>query len=146
MINALVVTYSLYGLLRCASAEIPNRDCFTGSPPLCNNSLTSDSTCRGLDVTTLDGWKRMDCDYAVYNVPSVSQSTQKWLVIHAGGCDTFTGGLGDFFAPNLGLNIFGLRPCGGFQDSLCANLHDYDPCKAFHVSWYMPPVHMTYAP
>jgi hypothetical protein len=146
MKNSLLAHYALYGLLSCASAKAAERDCYTGSPPLCNNSLASDPTCRGLEVTTADGWKRMDCDYILYNIPSTARSTRKWLVIHAGGCDTFTGDLGDFFAPDLELNIFGLRPCGGFQDSLCASRHDYDSCTAFHISWYMPPLHPTIAP
>ncbi|KYK58749.1 hypothetical protein DCS_05767 [Drechmeria coniospora] len=127
-------------------ADVPDRDCFVGSPPLCNNSLASDTACRGLEVTTIDGWKRMDCDYVVYNVPTEARDTKKWIVIHSGGCDTNTGEIGDFFAVSLGLNLFGLRPCGGFADSLCASRHDYSQCNAFHISWYMPQLHPTYAP
>src|SRR5271163_2490926 len=128
------------------SAAVPIRDCYVGEPPFCNNSLASDPTCRGLEVSTADGWERMDCDYVLYNIPAQSRITQKWLVIHAGECDTYTEKLGDFFAPDMQLNIFGLRPCGGYEDSLCAAAHDYNVCTAFHISWYMPPLHPTYAP
>jgi len=44
------------------------RDCYVGDPPSCNNSLSADTACRGINVTTSDGWKRMDCDHALYNV------------------------------------------------------------------------------
>lgn len=142
----LLTINALTGLLSSAIASPPTRDCYTGSSPLCNNSLASDTACRGLQVTTADGWKQMNCDYVIYNIPTTTRITEKWLVIHSGGCDTFTGELGDFFAPDLELNIFGLRPCGGFQDSLCASLHDYDPCNAFHISWYFPSLHPTIAP
>ncbi|ODA83802.1 hypothetical protein RJ55_02318 [Drechmeria coniospora] len=129
---------ALCSLLSLALAKVPIRDCYLGSPPYCNNSLAADPTCRGLEVTTADGWKRMDCDYVIYNIPATARQTRKWIVIHAGACDTYTEFLGDYFAPTLGLNIFGLRPCGGFEDSLCAARHDYDSCIALHASWFMP--------
>lgn len=111
----LLTINALTGLLSSAIASPPTRDCYTGSSPLCNNSLASDTACRGLQVTTADGWKQMNCDYVIYNIPTTTRITEKWLVIHSGGCDTFTGELGDFFAPDLELNIFGLRPCGDFK-------------------------------
>ena len=127
-------------------AKVPPRQCFIGESPLCNNSLALDPTCRGLQISTLDGWKRMDCDYALYNIPATTRNTKKWIVIHAAGCDTWTGALGDYFAPDLQLNLYGLRPCGGYQDSLCAAAHDYDICTALHISWYMPALHPTVSP
>ena len=148
MVNALWSIGCLLGI-GCASvcASVPPRDCYMGQPPLCNNSLASDPTCRGLEVSTADGWERMDCDYVLYNIPASQRTTQKWLVIHAGVCDTFTEKLGDFFAPDMQLNIFGLRPCGGYQDSLCAAAHDYNVCSAFHISWYFPSLlPTTFAP
>ena len=54
----------------------------------------------------------MDCGYVLYNIPATARSTKKWVVIYAGGCYTCIEGLGDFFGPNMGLNIFGLCPCG----------------------------------
>lgn len=131
----------------CALAQkLPIRDCYIGSPPQCNNSLASDPSCRGLEVTTLDGWKRMDCDYVLYNVPTTARETKKWLIIHAGGCDDYTENIGDFYAPDMELNIYGLRPCGGFEDSLCASQHGYDECTALHISWGFPSLNPTYAP
>lgn len=138
--------WALYSLLNFVRAQVPDRDCYVGSPPQCNNSLASDPNCRGLEVTTVNGWKRMDCDYVLYNIPATARNTKKWLVIHAGGCDTYTEDLGDFFAPDMELNIFGLRPCGGFADSLCAASHDYDICNALHLSWHLPALHPTIAP
>jgi hypothetical protein len=85
----------------------------------------------------------MDCDYVVYNIPATARKTKKWLVIHAGFCDTWTEFLGDYFAPDMGLNIIGLRPCGGYENSLCAATHGYDVCAALHVSWFLPPLHPT---
>jgi hypothetical protein len=126
--------------------ESKPHDCYDGPPEFCNNSLASDTSCRGLEVTSSDGWKRMDCDYAVYNIPAPSRVTDKWLVIHAGGCDTYTEDLGDFFAPDMDLNIFGIRPCGGFEESLCAAVHNYDICEALHISWYFPALDPTFAP
>lgn len=139
--TAICVLYALFNTFAIATA--PQRDCYVGSPPFCNNSLTSDPTCRGLDVATLDGWKRMDCDYALYNVPTTARTTKKWIVIHSGGCDTYADLLGDFFAPDLALNLFGLRPCGGFVDSLCASRHDYDICTTIHLSFIFTPLHPT---
>jgi hypothetical protein len=140
-ISAVILLLALFGL---TLATIPIRDCYTGSPPQCNNSLAEDPTCRGLEVTSMDGWKRMDCDYVLYNVPSSTRpSTKKWIVIHAGGCDTYTEDLGDYFAPDLGLNLFGIRPCGGFEDSLCAATHGYDECAALHISWGFPSLQPT---
>jgi hypothetical protein len=132
-------------LLAVLDGVVPSRDCFEGGPPMCNNSIAGDPTCRGLRVTTADAWKRMDCDYVVYNIPAANH-TNKWIVIHAGGCDTYTEDLGDFFAPDLQLNIFGLRPCGGFANSLCAAAHGYDICAALHTSWAMPAINPTYMP
>lgn len=142
----LLQPFILVGLFTWAPATEAVRDCYVGSAPFCNNSLASDTACRGLEVTTADGWKRMDCDYVLYNIPATGRNTSKWLVIHAGGCDTFTAELGDFFAPDLALNIWGLRTCGGFRDSLCASRHNYDSCDALHISWFMPPLHPTIAP
>ncbi|KAI5461830.1 hypothetical protein BGZ63DRAFT_444589 [Mariannaea sp. PMI_226] len=141
-----VAIWAIYSLFNSALAKVSTRDCYVGSPPQCNNSLASDPTCRGLEVTTADGWKRMDCDYVVYNIPTTRRNTKKWLVIHAGGCDTYTEDLGDFFAPDMGLNIFGLRPCGGFADSLCASQHDYDICTMIHIPWLLPALHPTNTP
>lgn len=141
----MTMLFVLYSIISVVSAAT-NRDCYIGDPPFCNNSLTADSTCRGLEVDTLDGWKRMDCDYVIYNVPTTKRNTNKWLVIHAGGCDTYTENLGDFFSTDMWLNVFGLRPCGGFIDSACAAKHNYDICEATHISWYFPALHPTIAP
>jgi hypothetical protein len=146
MLKALWPFVCLCCLVANIRASVTSRQCFVGQPPLCNNSLASDPTCRGLEVSNTDGWKRMDCDYAVYEIPATARDTKKWLVIHAAGCDTWTGALGDFFASDMQLNIFGLRPCGGYEDSLCAAAHDYDICTALHISWYMPALHPTVAP
>jgi hypothetical protein len=127
-------------------ADATTRQCFIGEPPLCNNSLLYDPTCRGLNVSTPDAWKRMDCDYVVYNIPTTTRETKKWIVIHAAGCDTWTGALGDYFAPDMELNLFGLRPCGGYEDSLCNANADFDLCTALHISWYFPAIHPTVAP
>jgi len=139
-----LVWFSWLVTIECAN--VTERQCFVGEPPLCNNSLAADPTCRGLEISTLDGWKRMDCDYVLYNIPATTRTTQKWIVIHAAGCDTWTGALGDYFAPDLQLNLYGLRPCGGYQDSLCAAAHNYDICTALHISWYLPALHPTVAP
>lgn len=88
----------------------------------------------------------MDCDYALYNVPATGPDADKWLVIHAGGCDTYTENLGDFFALDMDLSLFGIRPCGGFEDSLCASRHNYDSCDAFHISWLFPALQPTHVP
>lgn len=39
----------------------------------------------------------------------------------------------------MSLNIFGLRPCGGFESSLCLANHQYSICNALHISWSLPP-------
>lgn len=127
-----------------ALSDVPPRDCFTGPAPFCNNSLAEDPTCRGVNVDTIDVWKRMDCDYAIYNVPAQNRDTNKWLVVHAGVCDSFTEELGDYFAPSMDLNLFGLRQCGGFQNSLCYAVHGFSTCAALHVSWFLPQLDWKY--
>jgi len=62
-------------------SKLPRRDCYVGDPPFCNNSLASDSSCRGLEVSNIDGWKRMDCDYVLYSIPAKERITNKWIVI-----------------------------------------------------------------
>lgn len=139
--NSVIITAGLsvlFNTISLVSCSFPLRDCYVGEAPFCNNSIASDPDCRGIEVTTADGWKRMDCDYAVYNIPTTQRETNKWLVIHAGMCDSYTEDLGDFFSVDMGLNIFGLRPCGGFVNSLCASVHGFDSCVALHSSWLFP--------
>lgn len=146
MVKISMIVMLLSIIFRGAVANVPIRDCYIGEPPFCNNSLASDPKCRGFEVTTADGWKRMDCDYVLYNIPSPTRTTNKWIVIHAGGCDTYTEYLGDFFAPDMRLNLYGLRPCGGFDDSECYAASGYDICTALHISWYFPALNPLSAP
>ena len=134
----------LFGLVS-ASGSI-TRQCYIGEPPLCNNSLAADKNCRGVFDNTLNGYKRMDCDYVIYDIPTTQRNTSKWILIHSGGCDSNTGYMGDYFSQDMGLNLFGLRTCAGFEESLCANLHDYSACDATHVSFFGSPPNATYAP
>ncbi|KAK9819689.1 hypothetical protein WJX72_001169 [[Myrmecia] bisecta] len=77
----------------------------------------------------------MDCDYVIYDVKAEAPSN-KYIVIHAGGCDTYTEVIGDWAYNATGYNLFGLRPCVGIDTQTCTL--NRSVCVTIHVSWTMP--------
>ncbi|KAI9034512.1 hypothetical protein DFJ74DRAFT_649757 [Hyaloraphidium curvatum] len=111
-------------------------DCYDGPPDKCAHPLKGDRACRGKVATSSAAWRDITCDYLLYD-GKARKATKNWIVIHAGGPDTYTENLGDYFSARLGSNLWGLRPCSGFSGSACEWYHNGSLNDALHVSWLM---------
>eukprot|EP00457_Paulinella_chromatophora_P008259 gb/GEZN01008290.1/.p1 GENE.gb/GEZN01008290.1/~~gb/GEZN01008290.1/.p1 ORF type:complete len:353 (+),score=39.84 gb/GEZN01008290.1/:170-1228(+) len=124
-----------------AQSSASGHDCYVNDPLMsapCSNPLLEDKKCVVIHSKNPSDWDRMDCDIVVFNVPA-RRPTSKWLVIHAGGCDTDTEHIGDYFAAEKTWNYFGLRPCAGLVQSKCIAEYQFDVCLTLHMSWVASP-------
>lgn len=113
-------------------------DCVVNDPAMaqyaaCKNPLVSDKNCRVTNGSSVLDANRMDCEVMFTSIPAKTAS-KKWIVIHAGGCDTDTEVSGDYFSKDGKYNYFSLRPCAGMAESKCLAAYNGDICSALHMT------------